>query len=149
MTNKSKNIGTAGETAVVKYLIERGYPLAERLALRGALDIGDVRWTQGCHIEVKAGNMAHSASWRQCVAWVYEAEREAENAGVPCYLIVKRKGTGNVGNWRLFCFLSAVGGYADKLSIIEMPVDDALRLAAAGRLEGIVGDDIEKTTRSL
>lgn len=42
MTNKPKILGTTWETAVVNYLRDRLYPNAERRALSGGLDKGDI-----------------------------------------------------------------------------------------------------------
>ena len=39
MTNRPKAIGTAAETAVVRYLAAHGFPAAERRALHGARDL--------------------------------------------------------------------------------------------------------------
>jgi hypothetical protein len=136
--NRSKAKGTAAETAVVRYLLDKDWPEAERLALRGSLDVGDVRWTKRVHLEVKAGEAAHKASWQQCMAWLREADIESVNAGVPCYLVVKRKGHANPGNWKFFCHLLAwadgmgmSGGYAS-----ELPFADAVSLAREGKLKG-------------
>lgn len=43
MTNRPKAIGTAAETAVVRYLAAHGFPAAERRALHGATDHGGAR----------------------------------------------------------------------------------------------------------
>ena len=45
MTNRPKAIGTAAETAVVRYLAAHGFPAAERRALHGATDLGDITGT--------------------------------------------------------------------------------------------------------
>ena len=42
MANKSKQKGTAWETAVVKYLRDHGWNLVERRALSGSQDKGDI-----------------------------------------------------------------------------------------------------------
>ncbi len=44
--SKSKQKGTAAETAVVKYLKANGFPKAERRALQGNLDKGDISLRQ-------------------------------------------------------------------------------------------------------
>ncbi len=126
MVNRSKNKGTQAESAVVNYLKERGWSDAERLALRGSLDVGDVRWTRRVHLEVKAGNAAHAASWQQCEKWLEEADREGVNAGVPCYLVVKRKGHTGPGNWRFFCALSAFTNDPADFTMIEMSFAEAI-----------------------
>jgi hypothetical protein len=55
MTNRSKNIGTAAETAVVKAARAYGFPGAERRALHGSTDLGDILLCPGVIVEVKAG----------------------------------------------------------------------------------------------
>lgn len=81
---------------------------------------------------MKAGNAAHAASHGQCERWLEEAEREGENAGVPCYLIVKRKGTLDPGRWRWFCRLSDVTTNPRLGMMIEMSVDDAVQVLMYG-----------------
>ena len=127
MANPSKNKGTAAESAVVRYLRDQwGIATAERIALAGAADQGDVRVFPGLHLEVKAGNAAHNASRSQCEKWMQEAEREAVNARCPVYLVVKRKGTTDPAKWRFFCRLSDLcdNEYADAL--VELQFDEAM-----------------------
>jgi hypothetical protein len=54
MVNRSKNKGTAWETEIVRYLIEGGAIHAERRALKGKLDRGDVAGVPGVVIEAKS-----------------------------------------------------------------------------------------------
>ena len=58
MANPNKNKGTAAETAVVKYAWTQGFHEAERIALAGANDQGDVVLQRNPKIiiEVKAGS---------------------------------------------------------------------------------------------
>ncbi len=51
--SKSKQKGTAAETAVVKYLKANGFPKAERRALQGSLDKGDISGIDDVVLEVK------------------------------------------------------------------------------------------------
>ena len=63
MTNRSKDTGTNAETAVATYLRSTGYfPNAERRALAGAYDRGDLTGIGDLVIEVKAGAAAEKAS---------------------------------------------------------------------------------------
>ena len=94
--SKAKAKGTAAETAVVKYLSGQGFPLAQRRALSGALDQGDVTGTPCLTFEVK-----NHKSY-QFQAWLREAEVEKNNAGADfCPLIVKPNGVGlsSVKDW--------------------------------------------------
>jgi hypothetical protein len=93
--NPSKAKGTKAETAVVRYAQANGFPDAERLALHGANDIGDIRLAPGLILEVKAGKAAQTASLRQIDKWLVEAQQEADNAHADlCALIVQRRGFG-------------------------------------------------------
>lgn len=102
MTNKSGNIGTATETAVVRVLLRNGWPSAERRRLRGRYDCGDITGTPGICWEVKGGNMARTASDKDIEDWLAEAEVERANARADvAVLVVQRKGVGapNAGRW--------------------------------------------------
>lgn len=102
MTNRSKNIGTAGETAVARYLVANGFPHAERRTLHGAVDLGDITGTPGLVWEVKAGKAAASASDRQVAAWLVETERERRHAQADIGILVMRRagiGPTRAGGW--------------------------------------------------
>lgn len=66
----SRAKGTAWESAIVTYLHTRGWPHAERRALRGKHDRGDVAGIVGVVIEAK------SAARVELAAWLDEATRE-------------------------------------------------------------------------
>lgn len=76
--------GTAAETAVAAYLQANGFPAAERRALHGANDKGDITGIPGIAVEVKA--VARPA-YQQ---WLREAAAEAGNAGVPLGVVVHK-----------------------------------------------------------
>lgn len=109
MANKSKAIGTDGETRVVNYLLAAGIADAERLSLKGNKDQGDVRCTpifsEGVPkhhriiLEVKAGkqtcgktngkpdkNKSYSRGMKE--DWLQQAQVESENANLKCYLVI-------------------------------------------------------------
>lgn len=103
MANPSKQKGTKAESDLVKWLRGNGFPHAERLALTGSKDSGDIRltplgWTAGLvTIEVKA----HATTGRGIPAdgllldWLAQAETERANAGAAhCPLILRRTGPG-------------------------------------------------------
>lgn len=111
--NKPKRIGTAAESAVVKYLHSIGYDktTALRRTLSGASDVGDV-W---CHhaygtivFEVKGGDAAKDASQARIEAWLAEAAREAVNAALDTFvtpvLVTQTRGVGlgRAGDWALW-----------------------------------------------
>lgn len=93
--SKSRGIGTTAETAVVKYLREHGFPHAERRALAGAHDLGDITGTPGICWEIKSGRAAEQASDGLISDWLEETEREATNAAAAFgILVTKRPGYG-------------------------------------------------------
>jgi len=73
--NPSKRKGTAAESLVVSTLIDRGWPHAERRALAGSADRGDVAGVPGVVIEVKAEKEFHISGWLR------EAAAEKANDG--------------------------------------------------------------------
>lgn len=102
MVNKSGNIGTATETAVVRAILTRGFPYAERRRLTGILDRGDITGTPGITWEVKGGATAKTASDAQVDLWLRETERERQNNGDDLgVLVMARKGIGaaNAHRW--------------------------------------------------
>ncbi len=88
--------GTAAETAVANYLRFQGWPYAERRALSGPKDKGDITGTPGLVWEVKAGNRL------DIPGWLRETEIERVNAKADHgILVVKPQGVGlgNVDRW--------------------------------------------------
>jgi hypothetical protein len=99
---RPKDIGTATETAVVNYLREHGWPSAERRALAGTYDLGDIIGTPGICWEIKGGKAAETAGDGQVGVWLAETNRERDNANADYgVLVMKRKacGTASVGRW--------------------------------------------------
>lgn len=81
---KSKAKGTTAEREVVKYL-RNWWPAAERRALSGNKDKGDVAGIPGVVVEVKAAGVQRLAEWQR------ETLVEMGNAGAQrCALFVKR-----------------------------------------------------------
>lgn len=104
MANLSKNKGTAAETAVVRFAWSKGFTYAERIALAGANDQGDIVLMRDPKIiiEVKAGKSAQTASLGQISKWLDDTRRERDNANAKHgLLIIQRQGFGNtrVGSW--------------------------------------------------
>lgn len=75
MSNPSKKRGTRFETAVVAALRTNGFAQAERRALSGSRDLGDITGIPGVVIEAKS-QQRHSLA-----EWLDEAELEKANAG--------------------------------------------------------------------
>lgn len=85
----SRRKGTAFETAVVNYLREAGFGRAERRALGGKLDKGDIAGVDGWTFECKNERSIDLAGYME------EAGKEAANAGTEKYAaVVKRRNRG-------------------------------------------------------
>lgn len=106
---RPRDIGTAAETAVTRAARTRGFPHADRLALTGHYDRGDVRLTTGLTagvvIEVKGGQMARSATDRLIETWLDETQAAKQNANSEVsFLVVQRAGVGapNAHRWHAY-----------------------------------------------
>lgn len=82
--SRARAKGTAAESSVVAFLRANGFPAAERRALHGNHDKGDITGIPGIAIEVKA--VARPAYGE----WLREAHREAANAGVPLGVVIHK-----------------------------------------------------------
>lgn len=99
MSRRPRDIGTAAETAVVRHLRASGFPLAERRALHGAADLGDVTGTPGLVWEVKGGDAAKTASDGQIAAWLHETACERANAGAEHGFLIVQRHRKHVRDW--------------------------------------------------
>lgn len=107
--NRPKAIGTAAETAVVRYMRQHGWPNAERRALAGSTDLGDITGCPGLCVEVKGGKAAEVSADADLAAWFAQTDIETENSRAEIGLLVcKRKavGPGNAGSWWAWLRLS-------------------------------------------
>jgi hypothetical protein len=87
MSNPSKRRGTAWESAIVSYLRLEGWPYAERRALSGSKDRGDIAGIPGLVIEAKATKTAALG------AYLDEANTEVLNDGAELGVVwLKRRG---------------------------------------------------------
>lgn len=92
--SKQRAKGTAAETAVVRYLREHGFPHAERRALHGTADKGDITGCGPIVFEVKNHKTLDLAGWLK------ELHDEMTNAGVEYgAVIAKKRGTTDPGDW--------------------------------------------------
>lgn len=92
--NPSKIKGTAAESAVVSYLQEKGWKNAERRALQGVLDRGDISGVEGVCFEVK------NQKTQDLSGWVAELVVEIINAKAETGAVIhKKRGKTNVGDW--------------------------------------------------
>lgn len=90
--SKSRAKGTGWESAIVDYLRTHGVPHAERRALGGAHDRGDIAGIPGVVIEAKC------AATITLAAWLDEASVEARNdRAVVGVVWFKRRGKSSPG----------------------------------------------------
>ena len=89
--NPSKAKGTAWESSVVSYLNDNGFPYAERRALQGNLDKGDISGVPGVVIECKAEKAITLSSYMDEVAV------ETKNAGATLGVAVVKRRNHSVG----------------------------------------------------
>lgn len=119
---RPKDIGTAAETAVVRALRRNGFPHAERRALHGNQDLGDITGTPGLVWEVKGGEAAKAASDGQVQLWLDETETERNNAGA-CYgiLVLQRRGIGpaNADRWWAIRRVK-IGDWLDPVEVVTV-----------------------------
>lgn len=94
MVNRSKIKGTSAETAVVGYLRQHGAPHAERRALNGVNDRGDIAGIIGVCIEVKNHSRDNLPTWID--ETVIEGVNDHAQIAV-CWH--KRRGTTDPGKW--------------------------------------------------
>jgi hypothetical protein len=146
---RSKDIGTDAERAVVRYLAAHGFVHAERRALRGTKDAGDITGTPGICWEVKGGAAAKNASDLLVTDWLAETEVERHHARADLgVLILQRRAVGpaNAGRWWAVLHLGHIATLthgSDGSGIpVRMLLADAVRvLRAAGYGDPIPNGD--------
>lgn len=138
MTNRSKAKGTAAESAVARVMRANGWPDAERSALHGAKDRGDLTGIGQVCVEVKGGHAAEQASDGQVLAWMAELDAECVHKGADVgVLVMKRKGVGhaNAERWWAVMWLQDTsvdprGGQVRGIPV-RMTLADACRVLRA------------------
>ena len=124
MSNPSKRRGTSAEVAVLKYVRGNGFPWAERLALSGNADCGDISLLPGRLVVLEVKAHASAATGQpgdaQLADWMSQTSTERVNAGADHgVLVVKRKGTTDPGRW--FAYVTA-GQFATLLGAdLQLP----------------------------
>lgn len=92
--SKERAKGTAAETAVVRFLQAHGFPYAERRALHGSHDRGDVTGLGPVVLEVK------NCARLEMSQWLKELEHEIRNARAETGAVVaKRRGITDPAGW--------------------------------------------------
>jgi hypothetical protein len=138
MVNRPKNIGTWTETQVVK-VARNYYPKADRAALRGAGDIGDLINTGPLCIEVKGGAAARGAANASSSAliekWLLDTERERKAAGARFgVLVLHRGGVGGPDARRWWAIVNAAA-FADIMGAAGHVNDTPIRLELGALLD--------------
>lgn len=139
---RPRQIGTYAETAVTRAAQVRGFPYADRIALHGARDVGDVALCPGVIVEVKGGDAARRATDLDVLNWLAQTAVERDNANAAvAFLVVQRPHVGgpNAHRWWAWWRLSWVAelSYWQRFGPADVPVrmtlGDALDiLRAAG-----------------
>ena len=88
--SRNKQKGTSFETLVADFLTDNGFPYAERRALAGINDKGDITGTPGLVWECKNHKTMNLAGWLD--ETMIETANAKADYGI---LVAKRKGRGN------------------------------------------------------
>lgn len=126
--SKSKQVGTAAETAVKNAFIAAGFGDCRRVVLAGSKDEGDLFVTAPSGtvlcVEVKAGRAAETASTAQVAEWLAETERERMHSGADLGVLVRKRagyGASRAGQW--WC----------EVEVQPVQVEDAAGISLASR----------------
>jgi hypothetical protein len=129
---RPQDIGTATETAVVRYLqTALGVPEVERRRLRGREDAGDVAGIPGLAWSVKGGAYAQRASDLDVARWLAEAETQRRHARADhAVLVMKRAGYGaaRAGHWWAVMTMDACAKLASCYPRPTLPYDAPVRM---------------------
>jgi hypothetical protein len=106
--SKSRSKGTSFETLIARYMRDNGFPFAERRALHGNLDKGDINAGAPLVFECKA------AKRHELSGWLAETEQERINAEADYgVLVVKRQGHATGGEQY------AIMRFADMMKLLK------------------------------
>jgi hypothetical protein len=126
--NRPKQKGTAWETAIINFLHKVGVMAAERRALKGIHDRGDVAGIPHVVIEAKAEARFNLSGWLD------EAEKERRNAGAEIGVVwFKRRGRSSAGAGYVLMDgftlvkLLADGGHIPPLTEVDLDAGDTPR----------------------
>lgn len=95
--NKPKIAGSKFEKDVADYLVDNGFPLAERAVTAGSNDKGDITGIPGWCLELKAEKKIDLATAQK------EAVKEAKNRGVSRFVSIHKRRQHGVGD--AYCVL--------------------------------------------
>lgn len=141
MVNVPKQKGTAAETAVVSFLRTQGFPHAERLALQGGKDRGDITGIPGIVVEVKAEKEYTLSSWLK------ECRVEVDNAKADFGFVVAKPrlvGTMNTASWYA---IMTQGPWWQLLAMVDRKMVGGLELWTHDMRPGFINRDLAKNLR--
>lgn len=124
MANPSKARGTRTETLAVRWLLDHGFPDADRQPLRGRGDQGDLLVSRRPLIIAEVKSRRATISPMQVMRWWQQTADEASLAGARFGLLIVHRSGVPVANWDAI-----------------MPVSDWAMLACEGT-PGLPQDDI-------
>jgi hypothetical protein len=140
MTNRPRAIGTYAETAVTRTARLHGFPYADRYALHGARDTGDIGLCPGVIVEVKGGDAARHASDLDVQNWLDETARERDHANAAiAFLVLQRAHVGapNAARWWAYWRLGWIADlsywqtFNARQVVVRMTLADALAMLRA------------------
>lgn len=102
MANRARAKGTLAEVAIASYLQREGWPFAERRALSGAADRGDIAGVAGVNQGVmkRAVIEAKNCATLSLPAWLREAEVERRNDNAATAAVwFKQRGVTDPAMW--------------------------------------------------
>lgn len=103
MGNWQKQLGTATESAVVSWFRARkhqAWAFAQRLALKGANDEGDVSLGDGIPVVIEVKGLKGATQRANMGGFIKEMEAEIVNRNAETgVVIIKRRGTTDVGEY--------------------------------------------------
>lgn len=97
MSNPAKQKGTSFETAIKRYLNNKGFKKAERTSLKGGEDTGDINGIQNTKTERKLAIQCKNQRKLSLSGWLDDTVSQAyklEEGSLPA-LVVKRAGKGD------------------------------------------------------
>jgi hypothetical protein len=120
---RPKDKGTRAETDVVGWARKHGFFKAERLALCGAGDVGDVRLAEGVMVQVKDGYTERKEPTDyQIGQWLDQVDRQRKNGGWDIGLLVHKKyGKADPDMWRWYMTGETFGKLIYKVIDIPLP----------------------------
>lgn len=98
--SRMKQIGTQHETDIKSWLNANGWPYADRRALSGAADKGDLRLSERIPFVIEAKSAKSTTDRASLGTFVSELEAEVENAQAESGAVIfKKRGTTDVGKY--------------------------------------------------